>query len=151
MPSTHGEGKPYGRAVASQSLAESIICPSPCLHERQGLELSHRPSYGSELLESEDRCTLAIVCPRPSSCRLARMWGGGHGWRRHSPSPSCHSQSLPPSSGGLCSSPEAEGRKRGTGRVMPPGQPGTALHLKPASARGLLLTRSSFAVTRLCP
>lgn len=57
----------------------------------------------------------------------------------------------PLSSGGLCSSPEGEGRKRGTGRVMPPGQPGTALHLKPASARGLVLTRSSFTCDLTLP
>lgn len=113
MPSTHGEGKPYGRAVASQSLAESIICPSPCLHERQGLEFSHRSSYGSELLESEDRCTLAVVCPGPSSCRLARMWGGGDGWRRHSPSPSCHSQSLPPVLRGAVFEPRGRGEEAG--------------------------------------
>lgn len=151
MPSTHGEGKPYGRAVASQSLAESIICPSPCLHERQGLEFSHRSSYGSELLESEDRCTLAVVRPRPSSCRLAGMWGGGVAGGDTPRLLPASVSPCPLSSGGLCSSPEGEGRKRGTGRVMPPGQPGTALHLKPTSARGLVLTRSSFAVTRLCP
>lgn len=50
---------------------------------------------------------------RPSSCRLARMWGGGHGWRRHSPSPSCHSQSLPPVLRGAVFEPRGRGEEAG--------------------------------------
>lgn len=136
MPFTHGEGKPYGRAVASQLLAESIIFPSPHLYKRQGLKFCHRSSYGSELVKFEDKCTLAIVCPRPPSCWLARMWGGGMAGGDTSyllpatfsaaPSP------CPLSSWGLRYNPEGEGRKRETGRVMPL----RTLLLKPASAHG---------------
>lgn len=125
--------------------------------QRQGWEFSHHSSYGSKLVKCEDRCTLAIVCPCPSSCWLARIWGGGTAegdtsisFLPHSvlhpvlvPYPHAAPSPCPLSSWGLRYNPGEEGRKRETGRIMPL----RTLHLKPVSAHGLLLTLSSFTVT----